>query len=68
MEKTEWEKLLAIRNEMNANLMAVGPKALEKYTELFVKSLGSKGDKPLGTGNRTTEGGLPPLPRERNAL
>ena len=68
MSETDWEKLLAIRKEMNANLMAVGPRALEKYVELFVKSLGSKGDKPLGTGNRTAEGGLPPLPRGRNAL
>ena len=44
MEESEWKKLLAIRKEMNANLMAMDARAQERYTELLVKSLKGKGD------------------------
>ena len=44
MKESEWEELLAIRKEMNANLMAMNAKAQERYTELLVKSLRGKGD------------------------
>ena len=49
MEETEWEQLLSIRKEMNANLMAQDPATQEKYVELLVKSLEGKGDLPIGT-------------------
>jgi hypothetical protein len=44
MEESEWEELLAIRKEMNANLMAMDAKSQERYTELLVKSLEGKGN------------------------
>jgi hypothetical protein len=52
MNQEEWDKLLAIRHEMNANLMAQGTVTQEKYTELLVKSLEGKGDIPIGADNR----------------
>ena len=51
MEQNEWNELLAIRREMNANLMAQDVKTQERYTELLVKSLEGKGDG--GTVSRT---------------
>lgn len=53
MEEHEWEQLLSIRKEMNANLMAQDVATQEKYTELLVKSLEGKGDGPLRPVNRT---------------
>lgn len=53
MEETEWEQLLSIRKEMNANLMAQDVATQEKYTELFVKSLEGKGDQPPRAVNPT---------------
>jgi hypothetical protein len=53
MEETEWQELLSIRKEMNANLMAQDVATQEKYTELFVKSLEGKGDLPIRSENRT---------------
>ena len=47
MEQTEWNELLAIRREMNANMMALDAKTQERYTELLVKSLEGKGDPTL---------------------
>lgn len=44
MEDQEWEQLLALRSEMNANLMAYDAEAQEKFTELLVKSLEGKGN------------------------
>jgi hypothetical protein len=46
----EWDELLSIRLEMNANLMAQDTKTQEKYTELLVKSLEGKGDGPVKVG------------------
>jgi hypothetical protein len=68
MEEIEWEELLSLREEMNANLMAQGPRVQERYTELLVKSLEGKGDAPVRAVNRTSRGGKPPLPGRRNAL
>ncbi len=68
MKQEEWDALLAIREEMNANLMAQDVATQERFTELLVKSLEGKGDLPIGGDNRTFEGGLPPLRRRRNAL
>ena len=53
MDQTEWNELLSIRREMNANLMAQDAKTQERYTELLVKSLAGKSDFPLGSVNRT---------------
>jgi hypothetical protein len=52
MEEIEWEELLAIRKEMNANLMAQDVATQEKFTELLVKSLEGKGDPPVRAVNR----------------
>ena len=46
----EWDELLSIRQEMNANLMAQDTRTQEKYTELLVKSLEGKGDGPVKGG------------------
>ena len=52
MNQTEWDQLLAIRAEMNNNLMAYDWEAQEKFTELLVKSLEGKGDLPVRAVNR----------------
>ena len=52
MEQSEWDELLAIRREMNDNLMAQDVRTQERYTELLVKSLEGKGDSIQGTVNR----------------
>jgi hypothetical protein len=44
MDQAEWDKLDAIRRELNFNLMAYDWEAQEKFTELLVKSLEGKGD------------------------
>jgi|LauGreDrversion4_2_1035121.scaffolds.fasta_scaffold00320_60 hypothetical protein len=44
MEDHEWEQLLQVRDNLNANLMAYGADFQEKYTELLVKSLEGKGN------------------------
>ena len=49
MEQTEWNELLAIRREMNENLMALDARTQERYTELLVKSLEGKGDPTFGS-------------------
>jgi hypothetical protein len=48
MKEEEWDALLAIREEMNANLMAQDVATQERFTELLVKSLEGKGDLPIG--------------------
>jgi hypothetical protein len=53
MDQSEWEQLDAIRRELNRNLMAYDWNAQEKFTELFVKSLEGKGDRPPGTVSRS---------------
>lgn len=47
MKQEEWEKLLSIRKEMNANLMAQSTETQAKYVKLLVKSLEGKGDGPI---------------------
>lgn len=53
MDQTEWEMLDAIRRELNGNLMAYNWTTQEKFTELFVKSLEGKGDRPPSSASRT---------------
>ena len=47
MNQDEWDELLAIRAEMNSNMMALDVAEQEKFTELLVKSLDGKGDRPI---------------------
>lgn len=53
MDQQEWEQLDTLRKELNANLMAYGWSAQEKFTELLVKSLEGKGDSLPRTVSRT---------------
>ncbi len=50
MEEQSWNQLVALKKELDNNLMAFDWVAMEKFTELFVESLQGKGD-------RTSEGG-----------
>jgi hypothetical protein len=65
MNQTEWNELLAIRREMNENLMAIDARTQERYTELLVKSLEGKGDRAV---SRPKQDGFPPLPPRRSVL
>ncbi len=47
MNDQEWQQLIALRAELNSNLMAYDCETQEKYTELLVKSLAGKGDVPF---------------------
>jgi DNA-binding MarR family transcriptional regulator len=40
----EWKELNALREAINYNPHTVSPKKMEKFTELFVRSLEGKGD------------------------
>lgn len=53
MTQEEWNQLVALREEMNGNMMAYDWSAQEKFTELLVKSLEGKSDPPLGSVSRT---------------
>jgi len=46
MEKNEWDKLDALRKELNTNLMAFDSYAQEKFSKLFVESIEGKSDSP----------------------
>ena len=54
MDQSEWDTLDAIRKELNSNLMAYDWMAQEKFTELLVKSLEGKGDRPPNSVSRPT--------------
>ena len=60
MEDKDWDTLVEIKNELDANLMAYGTSTQEEFTRLLVQSLVGKGDRPLRTVSRTSKGGLPP--------
>lgn len=62
MKDKDWNTLVEIKNELDANLMAYDTSTQEKFTELLVESLKGKGDRPIRTVSRTFRGGLPPLP------
>lgn len=47
MEDKEWNELVALKQELDNNMMAFDSYAHEKFTELFVKSLEGKGDSPV---------------------
>jgi len=44
MNQEEWDKLDALRKELNSNLMAYDPYAQEKFALLLVESLRGKSD------------------------
>ena len=66
MKDKDWNTLVEIKNELDANLMAYDSQTQERFTELLVESLKGKGDRPLRTVSRTSQGGLPPLLRCQN--
>jgi hypothetical protein len=43
----EWVELNALREAIHYSPHTVSPEKMEKFTELFVRSLEGKGDKPL---------------------
>jgi hypothetical protein len=53
MEEKDWDTLVELKNELDANLMAYDWQTQEKFTELLVESLQGKGDLPLSTVSRT---------------
>lgn len=44
LSKEEWNELDALRKAINYNPSQVSPQKMEKFTELFVRSLQGKGD------------------------
>ena len=43
----EWNELNALREAIHYSPHTVSPEKMEKFTELFVRSLEGKGDRPL---------------------
>lgn len=41
----EWSELVALKNAISYNPHTVDPQSMEKFTELFVRSLDGKGDR-----------------------
>ena len=46
LTREEWDELNALRKAINYNPSQVCPQKMEKFTELFVRSLRGKGDIP----------------------
>lgn len=44
MEDKDWEELIALKSVISYNPASVHPDQMEKFTELFVRSLEGKGD------------------------
>lgn len=44
LSKEEWNELDALRKAINYDPSQVSPQKMEKFTELFVRSLRGKGD------------------------
>lgn len=44
LTKEEWNELFALKEAINYNPHTVSPEKMEKFTELFVRSLEGKGD------------------------
>ena len=44
LTKAEWEELNALREAINYDPSTVAPEKMEKFTELFVRTLEGKGD------------------------
>lgn len=68
MKDKDWDTLVEIKNELDANLMAYGTSTQEEFTRLLVQSLVGKGDRPLRTVSRTSTDGLPSFALPENGL
>ena len=44
MEDKDWEELIALKSVISYNPASVHPDKMEKFTELFVRSLEGKGE------------------------
>jgi hypothetical protein len=44
LTKEEWDELVALKEAINYDPRTVSPEKMEKFTELFVRSLDGKGD------------------------
>lgn len=42
----EWKELFALKDAISYDPHTVSPESMEKFTELFVRSLEGKGDRP----------------------
>jgi hypothetical protein len=42
----EWNELVALKDAISYNPHTVAPQSMERFTELFVRSLEGKGDRP----------------------
>jgi hypothetical protein len=47
LSKEEWDELIALKDAINYDPHTVSPQSMEKFTELFVRSLDGKGDEPI---------------------
>ena len=47
LTKEEWNELVALKEAINYDPHTVTPDKMELFTELIVRSLQGKGDKPL---------------------
>jgi hypothetical protein len=47
LSKEEWDELFALKDAINYDPHTVSPQSMEKFTELFVRSLEGKGDNPI---------------------
>ena len=41
----EWDELIALKDAISYNPHTVAPQSMERFTELFVRSLDGKGDR-----------------------
>jgi hypothetical protein len=44
LNQQEWNEMVALKNAINYDPFTVSPEKMEKFTELFVRSLEGKGD------------------------
>ena len=44
LSQTEWDELVALKEAINYNPSQVHPDKMERFTDLFVRSLYGKGD------------------------
>jgi hypothetical protein len=47
LTKEEWNELVALKEAINYSPHAVSASKMEKFTELMVRSLEGKGDRPI---------------------
>ena len=52
LTKEEWNELVALKEAINDNPASVHPEKMEKFTELFVRSLDGKCDLPILKENK----------------